>query len=136
MSDRADELTPQAIAAYRRNFQQRLQARCQAAEARRSRAKKAVSRAIAALMPGYPAVKRVYLFGSIVKPGRFNETTSDIDIGIEGATMALCFDIWRDLEQALPDWAMDVRPLPPQDPFTERIRQKGELVYERQDTGS
>jgi hypothetical protein len=45
--------------------------------------------------------------------------------------MALCFDIWRDLEQIVTDWNLDVRALKPEELFTQRIRQKGELVYEQ-----
>jgi hypothetical protein len=43
--------------------------------------------------------------------------------------MALCFDIWRDLESVILEWSLDVRPMDGDDLFAERVRQKGELVY-------
>ncbi|MBN1992335.1 MAG: nucleotidyltransferase domain-containing protein, partial [Anaerolineae bacterium] len=75
-------------------------------------------------------VRRVYLFGSVTRPGAFRPD-SDVDIGLEGANMALCFDVWRELERAAPAWRLDVRSLEPEDLFTERVRQKGEVVYEQ-----
>jgi predicted nucleotidyltransferase len=65
----------------------------------------------------------------VLKAGTFRPD-SDIDIGVEGANVALCFDIWRDLEQAIPEWPLDVRSLDPADAFSERVRAKGELIYE------
>lgn len=123
-------LSPETIAKYRQTFQQRTQARFEAREKRRQQAQKAVDEAIRAIMPRYPSVRRVYLFGSVVKLGAFGPN-SDVDIGIEGADMALCFDIWRELEWTVPEWRLDVRSLDLEDAFTERVRLKGELVYER-----
>lgn len=123
-------LSPKAIATYRRTFQQRAQARFQAREKRRQQAKRAVCDAIRMVMPHYPSVQQVYLFGSVIKPGAFRRD-SDVDIGVVGANMALCLDIWRDLEQAAPEWMLDVRSLDAQNRLTKRIRQKGELIYER-----
>jgi predicted nucleotidyltransferase len=123
------ELSPERIAQYRRTFDRRAQARHQASERRRQQARQCIVEAIRMVMPRYPTVSRVYLFGSVIRPTAFRPD-SDIDVGIEGADMALCFDIWRDLEQLVLDWRLDVRSLGPDESFTERIRQKGELVYE------
>lgn len=117
------------IARYRQSFQQRAQKRLAAHEERREQARQAARNAITIVMPRYPMVQRVYLFGSVVRPGAFR-SSSDIDVGIEGADMALCFDIWRDLERTAAGWQFDVRLLESEDPFSERVRQKGEVVYE------
>ncbi len=123
-------LSPEAMATYRHTFQQRAQAQLKDRERQRQQATDAALAAIVLVMPRYPTAQRAYLFGSILKPGGFRPN-SDIDVAVEGADMALCFDIWRDLEQAAPEWQFDVRPLSENDPFSERIRQKGNLVYER-----
>jgi predicted nucleotidyltransferase len=121
---------PEDIAIYRRAFEQRAQARLRKKEELRLRARQAVVEAIETIALAYPTVQRVYLFGSVIRPGAFGPD-SDVDIGLEGANTALCFDIWRDLEQAAPEWKLDVRSLVPDDLFSERIREKGEVIYDR-----
>ncbi len=121
-------LSSEAIKTYRRAARRQAQNRFQTQEKRRQRARQAVSEAIGRVLPRYPTVQRAYLFGSVTRPGAF-KPGSDIDVGIEGANMALCFDIWRDVEKAIPEWPLDVRPLDGDDLFAERIRRKGELVY-------
>jgi hypothetical protein len=116
--------------AYRQGFQQRERVRFQSREIGRQQAQRAAKAAILAVSPNYLAVQWVYLYGSILEPGWFRKD-SDINVGIVGADMALCFDIWRDLERQASVWAFDVRPLELDDPFSERIREKGELIYER-----
>ena len=129
------ELSPDIIANYRRTFHQRAQARFRANEERRRQARQTVLEAIVMIAPRYPNVQRVYLFGSIIRPGAFR-LDSDIDLGVEGADMALCFQLWRDLEQAVTEWMLDVRSLEDDDPFSQRVRLKGEVVYERAIAGS
>jgi predicted nucleotidyltransferase len=126
-------LSSEAMATYRRAFHQRSQAQLKIREKRRQQATDAARAAIAVVMPCYPMVQRAYLFGSILKSGGFGPN-SDIDIAVEGANTALCFDIWRDLEQSAPEWQFDVRPLAEKDLFSERIRRKGNIVYERTTT--
>lgn len=123
-------LSSAAIKTYRHTARQRAQRRFQTQEKLRQQARRVVSEAICRVLPRYPTVQRAYLFGSVTRPGAFRPG-SDIDVGIEGANMALCFDIWRDLEKNIPKWLLDVRPLNDDDLFAERIRQKGELVYVR-----
>lgn len=123
-------LSAKEIARYRQSFQQRAQKRLAAREEQRAQARQAARNAITTVMPRYPMVQRVYLFGSVVRPGAFR-SSSDIDVGIEGADMALCFDIWRDLEREAAGRQFDVRPLEPEDPFSERVRQRGELIYDQ-----
>jgi predicted nucleotidyltransferase len=77
----------------------------------------------------YRAVKSVYLFGSILRSGAFRPD-SDIHIAIEGGSAEDYFALWRDLEEALPDWLIDIRDLPPDTRFTEQVRQRGEKIYD------
>ena len=123
------------VTTYRRNLHHRAQARLREKEKRRQRARQVVGDAVPVVVARYPTVRRVYLFGSVTRPGAFGPD-SDVDIGVEGASMALCLDIWRDLEKAVPEWQLDVRSLRKGDPFSERVCQKGELVYERAIQGS
>lgn len=131
----ATSLSSEEIARYRRSFQQRAESQLAAREKQREQAKQAARNAITTVMSGYPMVQRVYLFGSVVQPGAFRNN-SDIDVGVEGADMALCLDIWRDLEKETSGWQFDVRPLESEESFSDRIRQKGELVYERSVEGA
>ena len=128
-------LSPEAIADYRRSFHRRAHARFQAGEKERHQARQTVLEAVIATAPRFPSVKRVYLFGSITRPGAFR-SDSDIDLGVEGADMAVCFRLWRELEQVVTDWMLDVRALEDDDPFSRRVRLKGEVVYEGTPTGS
>jgi predicted nucleotidyltransferase len=126
-------LSPEAINKYRQTFKKRKQQQFEAAENRRLTAKQAAHKAVHNITIRYPSIRRIYLFGSVITPGAFRDS-SDIDVGVEGADMALCFDIWRDLEQAAQPWPFDVRPLEAEDPFSERVRQRGELIYDRTHT--
>lgn len=122
--------TPDQIEAYRRAFQQRQRRALDDREKRRHEALQAVQDRAAAILVAYPSVQRAYLFGSIVRPGAFYPT-SDIDIALEGTTAADYFAVWRDLEQALPEWIIDVREITGHSPFADLIRDTGVLVYER-----
>lgn len=122
-------ISPEKMAKYRQTFYQRQEAYRQKNETRQKKVLPVVKQAVRKVMPMYPTVQRVYLFGSLIRPGAFR-TDSDIDLGIEGVNMADCFDIWRDLEQIVTDWNFDVRPLEADDLFSERVRTKGVLIYE------
>ena len=80
------------VAACRRSFiarQERQQAR---REFRRHAALKAAINAITNVIPGYPLVRRAYLFGSVLRQGAFR-LESDIDIAVEGVDRNLDFVI-------------------------------------------
>ena len=91
---------------------------------------KEVQQAVCTVASRYPVLCRVYLFGSVIRPGAFRPD-SDIDVAVDGLDMGACFDLWRDLERAMPGWTLDVRALSDADSFSERVRQRGILVYER-----
>lgn len=88
--------------------------------------------AIGRLAPQYAGIQAVYLFGSIVKPGRHRQA-SDIDVAIDCTDIALESQFWRELEQVL-RWNIDLRPYTP--PLTQEIADYGELVYERESSDS
>jgi len=82
----------------------------------------------------YPGVRKAYLFGSVLRPGamRFD---SDLDIAIEGDLKAgEYFALWRDLEDALEGWPVELVILDENVPFAKRVIETGELLYERTDT--
>ncbi len=122
------------LAACRRSFIAREEKRRAERERRRQAALRAAQNAIASLLPDYPTVRRVYLFGSVVRPGAFRDD-SDVDIAVEGVGPAEYFALWRDLEKAMPDWTVDLRDLVPGTPFARRVQARGQLVYEREGSG-
>jgi predicted nucleotidyltransferase len=83
--------------------------------------------AILRLVEHYPEVRRVYIFGSLVKPGRFRPD-SDIDVAVECDTIETESAFWRALEQELKR-VVAVRPLV--DAIAETVADCGELIYER-----
>jgi len=117
-----------ATAVYRRAFEERERRRQAERERCRQEALAAIRQTIRAVAPSYPAVQRVYVFGSVTRHGAFRPD-SDIDVGVEGLDAGVCFDLWRDLEQAVPGWTLDVRPLKPNDYFSDKVRQRGVMVY-------
>ncbi len=81
--------------------------------------------AVALLAPRFSAVHQVVIFGSLVKPGRFGES-SDIDIAVICDDIAVESAFWRALEQAL-DRPVDLRPLT--GALTDVVNREGERVY-------
>ena len=120
----------QSIEEYRRNFEARLKRQLDERERARRQALQAISEKAPSIMSSWQSVRRAYLFGSITRPGAFHEA-SDVDIAVEGMTAQEYFGLWRALERALPDWAIDVRDITPISPFTNLIRKTGMLIYER-----
>ena len=119
---------PIDIKAARRSFEARLQKEFEGRESARQKALAAARTVIPTIVAKYPAVKSAYLFGSILRPGAFR-SDSDVDIAIEGGSAEDYFALWRDLEEALPNWLIDLRDLPPDTRFTQQVYQKGEKIY-------
>ncbi|MEA3407260.1 MAG: nucleotidyltransferase domain-containing protein [Chloroflexota bacterium] len=116
------------ITAYRKALEERERRRRAERERRRREALAAVRQAVHAVAPSYPTLERVYLYGSVIRPGAFRRD-SDVDVAVEGLGAGECFDLWQDLEQAAPAWNLDVRPLKPDDHFSDRVRQRGVIIY-------
>ncbi len=101
-------------------------------ERRRQGARAALRTAVCAVAPRYPQVHRAFLFGSVTRPGGLNET-SDLDVAVEGALGAEdFFALWRELERAVDSWPVDLVELDRRSVhFVQRVRETGELIYER-----
>ncbi len=81
--------------------------------------------AIRRLAPRFPAVRRVYLFGSLLRPGRF-DAASDIDVALECDDLQAETPFARALERELAT-AIDLRPC--RGAVAEAVRDGGEKVY-------
>ncbi|MDZ7360861.1 MAG: nucleotidyltransferase domain-containing protein [candidate division KSB1 bacterium] len=105
---------------------------------RRFAEQEAESRALAAqargILPEAVAIlkkhgaKRVILFGSLCREGRFHRG-SDIDLAVEGLPPQKFFRAGADLMMAL-DWPVDLKPLEEIDDFfREMIIKQGEVIH-------
>lgn len=99
-------------------------------EARRMRALAAMRDALPSAGAALPAVRQLYLFGSVLIPGAFR-SDSDVDIGVDGDLSAdEFFALWREIDAAAPGWETDLVELArARVHFAERVREEGELVY-------
>jgi predicted nucleotidyltransferase len=118
------------IAAARRNLQARAERERAEREARRAAAERAVTDAARRAIVDVPGVTRVFLFGSVTRENAFR-TDSDVDVAIEGLGVADYFPIWKAIEEAAPDWTIDVRDITQPSEFADRVRARGKLIYER-----
>ena len=114
---------------WRHSCVQRRGARLAAREEARLRARHAAREQLPRVLARYPAVRAAYLYGSVLRRGAFS-ASSDLDVGVIGADAATCMQIWREAEEQMREWPLDVRPLENCE-FGLRIAAKGELVYER-----
>ena len=121
--------SPEAMRIYRRSWVRRTEQRLAACEKQRHRARRAARSTLPELLAQYPAVRRAYLYGSVLREGAFT-ASSDLDIALDGADAAVCLEIWREAEKLIAGWAFDVRPLDGSD-FSARVQEKGEIIYER-----
>ncbi len=122
------------IAACRESFAAREERKLVEREKRRQVALEAAISALNAVLPRYGKVRRAYLFGSAIRPGAFRHD-SDVDIAVEGIEAADYFALWRDLEEAMPDWPVDLRDLVSGTHFARRVQMEGRLIYECKDSG-
>ena len=124
------DMTSANIEAARQHYHECEARRRARRETERQRWLQCVREAISRLARRYPEVRRAYLFGSLVQPGRFRPD-SDIDIAVECDTLEVESAFWRALERKL-ERDVDVRPLT--GAVAEAVANGGELVYGRQDT--
>jgi predicted nucleotidyltransferase len=99
-------------------------------EAERRRWLQRVREAVVCIASRYSGVRQVYVFGSLVQPGRFR-SDSDIDVAVECDTLETESAFWRALEREL-ERDVDVRPL--SGTIAEAVANEGEMVYGRQGT--
>ncbi len=117
------------IEVYRQANQARFQQAWDSREAHRQQALETVERIAPPIMAHYCGVTVAYLFGSILQPGSFRPD-SDIDIAIEGGTAEDYFALWHELEDALPEWFIDLRDLPADEFFTQKVLLLGKKIYD------
>ena len=92
-------LTVEATALAAREYHARRQEERRAQrEALRLQRLTALREAIRRRAPRYPAIGAVYLFGSVLQPGRFT-SGSDVDVAVEGADVDTESRFWRALEE-------------------------------------
>jgi predicted nucleotidyltransferase len=109
-----------------RVYNRRRQARRRAErEAERQHWLERAREAILRVATAHPGVRRVYLYGSLVQPGRFR-ADSDIDVAVACDSLESETPFWRDLERAL-GRDVDLRPLT--GPIEEAATTTGEQVY-------
>jgi uncharacterized protein len=121
-----------SIEPYRRSLRQRLEQRYTEREAARQKALAAANAVIPRLAAKWPSIQRVYLFGSVLRAGAFHKR-SDIDVAVAGTTPEAYFGFWKELEEALPNWLIDLRDIDTPSLFSERVKQNGVLLYARAD---
>jgi predicted nucleotidyltransferase len=91
------------------------------------RAREAVRRSA----PLFPAIRAVYLFGSILRPGRFRPD-SDVDLAVDCEDIEVETPFWRALEEAL-ERDVDLRPRT--GAVARAVEEEGELCYEQKVPG-
>ncbi len=120
------------IKAARDYYYQREAFRWEERELMRRQWLKRVRKFVGCYAPRYPAIRRVYLFGSLLQPGRFG-ANSDIDMVVDSDSLESESAFWRILERNL-QRNVDIRPMT--EPIIEILAHGGEQVYEREDIGS
>ena len=118
----AEKLTPREYHA-RRDAERRA-----AREALRERTLSAARAAIRRLAPRYPAIREVFLFGSVLQPGWFTDA-SDLDVAAEIDDLEVEGPFVRALEAEL-RWQVDLRPL--EGAVRHAVETEGERVYGRE----
>ncbi len=124
--------SPEQMEAARAYWRRREEQARLAREALRQQRRRAVREAVQRLAPAFPAVRAVFLYGSLARPEAFRPE-SDVDLAV------LCDDLetegrfWRALERAL-RLNVDLRPCT--GAVAEAVEAYGECLYERKDDPS
>jgi predicted nucleotidyltransferase len=100
-------------------------------EALRLRVLEQARAAIRRSAPRFPPIRAVYLFGSVLQPGRFRPN-SDVDVAIDCDDIEMETPFWRTLEEAL-ERNVDLRPRV--STIARAVETRGELCYEREIPG-
>ena len=96
-----------------------------------SKKAKEEARKIAGFLADNYGVNKVVLFGSLAK-NKFNQGSSDIDIGVFGLKKRLFFNALAKISQ-LTELSVDLKPLEDCSPyFRDRVEKEGEVIYERE----
>jgi predicted nucleotidyltransferase len=115
------------VEAFRDFHARREQARRAEREALRFDVLKRAREVILRHAPEFPAIRAVYLFGSILQPCQFHEA-SDVDVALDCDDIQVETPFWRSLELEL---RRNVDVLPREDRIAREVEDYGEKVYER-----
>jgi predicted nucleotidyltransferase len=113
--------------AFRDFHARREQARLKERETLRLDTLERAKAAIHRRAPAFPAIRAVYLFGSVLQPGHFHEG-SDVDVAIDCDDITVETPFWRTLEDEL-ERNVDVRPR--EGAVARAVEDYGEKVYGR-----
>ena len=113
---------------YREEYRRRERERWRLREDLRQQVLGQVRTAVARLAPREPAVGAVYLFGSLLQPGRFRPD-SDVDLAVDCDDLEAESRLWRALEQEL-ERDVDLRPR--RGAVARAVATSGELGYARE----
>ncbi|MEW6753466.1 MAG: hypothetical protein AB1505_21155 [Candidatus Latescibacterota bacterium] len=119
------------VVACRASLRLRCQQQERAREEVRQQVLQAARWAASTVLPHHAGVRRAFVFGSVLRSGGVR-APGDVDLALECELGADgYFAVWRDLERALAPWPLHVVELREDEPFSLRVRNAGELVYER-----
>jgi predicted nucleotidyltransferase len=121
---------PATIEAARQYHRERDAKRRAEREAYRQQWLEQARAAVRQIAPGFSSLRRAWLFGSIVQPGRFRPD-SDIDVAVECSDLEQESEFWRAMERELRR-TVDVRPYV--EGIVRAVAWSSELVYEREST--
>lgn len=117
-----------ALLAYRDYHARRDLERRQEREGLRLRVLEQARGVIRRAAPRFPAIRAVYLFGSILRPNGFR-ADSDVDVAIDCDDIETETPFWRTLEEAL-ERNVDLRPRV--GAVARAVEASGEFCYERE----
>ncbi len=118
-------MTSPDLEAARQYYRERRARRQAQREAERQQWLQRVCEVVSRLALRYPGMRQVYLYGSLLQPGRFRPD-SDIDLAVECDTLETESAFWRAVEQEL-GRDVDVRPLT--GAIAEAVADGGKQVY-------
>lgn len=113
---------------YREEYRRREQERWRQREDLRQEVLEQARAAVSRWAPQFPAIRAVYLFGSLLQPGRFG-SRSDIDLAVDCDDPEAEGPFWRALEETL---QRDVDLRPRQGVVAQAVATAGEACYARE----
>lgn len=116
----------QASREYHRRREERERRR---REGQRTSVLKKLRAQVRRLAPQFPGIRAVYVFGSVLQPGRF-KSSSDLDLALEIDDLEQEGPFALALEESL-GWPIDVRPY--EGAVRQAVETDGETIYERED---
>lgn len=89
------------------------------------------ARTVAIVAQSFPGIRQLYLFGSVLTPGRFSFETSDVDIGLMGSLGIEFFRLGAALDQHF-DRTVDLVEIDRATPLGRWILTHGVCIYDAQ----